>query len=61
MYMPPKSFIEQPAVSCKRLRKDIPIMSCMALYVDANALRRKSKPCFACAQGADVRANYACA
>jgi|GEM_PF-1157208 len=59
MYMPPKSFIEPERVSCKRLRREMPIFECMSMYVDANALRRKSKPCFACPQGADVRCNYA--
>lgn len=59
MMMPPKSFLEQDCVKCKRLRRDVKIFECMSWYVDANALKQKSKPCFACPQGGQVRTEFA--
>lgn len=59
MMLPPKSFVEQECVTCKRLRRQVPQLTCMSWYVDANALNQKSRPCFACPQGTDVRTDYA--
>jgi len=58
MLLPPKSFIEPETFYCKRLRRRQPVPKCIAMYVDANALRNKRKACFGCQQGQTVRASF---
>ena len=58
MMLPPKSFIEPSTFYCKRLRRRLAVPKCISMYVDANALRNKSKPCYACQQGSEVRVDF---
>lgn len=58
MNLPPKSFVEQPCVVCKRQRREVELFQCMSNYVDANALANRARPCFNCPQGATVRQNF---
>ena len=58
MVLTPKCFMIQDNVRCKRMRRRVPEFECMRKYVDANALRQKYTPCFACPQGAELRNSY---
>jgi len=59
MLMQPKSFVEPTTFHCRALAKRLSHHDCMALYVDANALNQKDKPCFKCVQGQEHRLSYA--
>ena len=58
MLLPPKSFVDPDTFYCKRLRRRLAVPKCIAMFVDANALRAKAKPCFGCTQGQNVREQF---
>jgi hypothetical protein len=58
MLLPPKSFVEPDTFYCKRLRRRLAVPKCIGMFVDANALRAKTKPCFGCNQGQNVREQF---
>ena len=45
--------------ACERMQQPIHYSKCMSWFVDHNALRRKSSPCFKCGQGQANREAYA--
>ena len=59
MLLQPKSFCEPETFNCRARGTELSVLICMSDYVDANALKRKDSPCFSCAQGADIRVEYA--
>ncbi len=59
MLLQPKSFEEPTTFHCRALAKRLSVHDCMALYVDANALAQKDKPCHKCVQGQENRLSYA--
>ena len=59
MLMQPKSFVEPDTFTCRAFAKRMSIHECMALFVDANALNQKERPCFKCAQGQENRLGFA--
>lgn len=46
-------------VACERRETTLELQQCLTDYVNANALRDKSSPCHACAQGLETRIAYA--
>lgn len=58
MLLQPKSFAEPITFHCRGYAKRMSVHDCMAMFVDANALNQKDKPCFRCTQGQDNRATY---
>ena len=58
MHLAPKSFEEPDTFHCRGYAKRFSIFTCMANYVDANALRQKDRPCYMCTQGEEVRLGY---
>ena len=59
MLLHPKSFETPDTFTCRSYGKRMSIFSCMANYVDANALKRSDLPCWKCEQGEEVRAEFA--
>ena len=59
MLIQPKSFVEPVTFHCRAYGKRMSIHSCMASFVDANALNQKDKPCFKCSQGNENRGSFA--
>ena len=44
---------------CERRDQVLQLHECMTHYVNANALRDKSSPCFACPVGLEMRTTFA--
>ncbi len=44
---------------CDRRKVDLQLHECMTDYVNANALRNKTSPCFSCQVGLDNRSRFA--
>lgn len=59
MLLQPKSFVEPETFHCRAMVKRLSVHDCMSMFVDANALNQKDRPCFRCTQGQDNRVNYA--
>jgi len=59
MLLQPKSFAEPITFHCRAFAKKMSVHDCMALFVDANALNQKDKPCHKCTQGNENRLGYA--
>ena len=59
MLLHPKSFETPDTFTCRSFGKRLSIFTCMANYVDANALKQSDLPCWKCTQGEDVRLGYA--
>ena len=58
MLLQPKSFVEPETFHCRAFAKRMSVHDCMAMFVDANALNQKDRPCFRCNQGQDNRLQY---
>jgi hypothetical protein len=59
MLLQPKSFVEPETFHCRAMAKRLSVHDCMAMFVDANALNQKDRPCFRCTQGQENRVTYA--
>ncbi|MFO0750403.1 MAG: hypothetical protein U1F43_32740 [Myxococcota bacterium] len=59
MLLQPKSFVEPTTFHCRALAKRLSIHECIGLFVDANALNQKDRPCHKCPQGQENRGSYA--
>lgn len=58
MQLAPKAFETPETMYCRGYSKRLSIFTCMANFVDANALKQKDRPCHMCAQGEEIRAEY---
>jgi hypothetical protein len=59
MLLHPKSFVEPETFQCRPMARRMSVHECMAMFVDANALNQKDRPCFRCPQGQENRLSYA--
>jgi hypothetical protein len=59
MLLAPKSFEHPDEIYCRAYNKRLSIFQCMSMYVDANALKQKDRPCHTCSQGDEARQEYA--
>lgn len=44
---------------CKGLNREVSVSECLDLYVDANSLNIRNRPCYKCPVGLKIRTDFA--